>query len=475
MIQPIFSDRESFNRRTLRTGILPQPVDAWVGIFSFSVISLLLLILSLGKILNFAFPALALALGIYLFSRHRILYSGFVWWLWFLTPLVRRISDYRSSFTDPSPILLAPYLVTLITLITLAKHAPSYKRPGSMILGMAFFGILYGYIIGVFHGSASASLIKCLEWLAPLAFSYHLFVSWKDYPAYAENMKRVFLWGMLVSSGYGIYQYLVAPEWDCSWLVNTALTSMGRPEPREIRVWGTMHGSGVFAVTTMAGLILLIETKSSIYWPATVASYLSFLLSMVRSAWAGWMVAIISLLVSVKPQAKMRLVCIAISLTLLLIPLTSMPEFSSVINDRVSTLSDLESDASASARKDTYQNSVNEIIYNPIGQGITNAASIDSAFLTIGTSLGWIGGLSYLGSLLLLVAQIGTNKRRASDSFTKAAESIVLGLFFQLAFGPTCLGLPGMILWSFLGMLTASRLYYSNLRHSNQIDILPYK
>jgi hypothetical protein len=462
MIQTTFPDRESFNRKTQRAGILPQPVDAWVGIFSFLVISSLLLILGLGKVLNFAFPALALMLGFYLFSRHKVLYNGFVWWLWFLTPLVRRISDYRSAFTDPSPILLAPYLVTLLALATLVKHAPSYKRPGTMILGMAFFGILYGYVIGAFYGSLTSPLVKCLEWLAPLVFSYHLLVSWKDYPIYAENMKRVFLWGTFISSGYGVFQYLLAPAWDCSWLVNTALTSMGKPEPQAIRVWGTMHSSGVFAITTMAGLILLIETKSSIYWPTTVVSYLSFLLSMVRSAWGGWMIAIISLLVSIKPQAKMRLICIAISLPLLLIPLTSMPEFSSVINNRVSSLSNLENDSSATARKNTYQSLVNEIVYNPIGQGITKAAAIDSAFLTIGTSLGWIGGLPYLGSLLLLVAQIGTNKRRASDSFTKAAESIVLGLFFQLAFGPICLALPGMVLWSFLGMITASRLYYSN-------------
>jgi hypothetical protein len=458
------------SRRLSPLSLFLQPVDAWLAIGVFVLLSGVLLAAGLGKVLNYAYPALAVLVGIYLFSKHSVLYVGFTWWLWFLSPLVRRLSDHRSSFTDPSPILLAPFLVSLITLMVIFQYAPSFKRPASIIFLAAFLSVLYGYIMGYLNGTLFNTTLKSFEWIAPISFSYYLFVSWRNYPLYRSNMQRVFLWGVLVSGAYGVYQYIVAPEWDGVWLTNTRLLSMGTPEPMGMRVWSTMHGSGVFSSMMMSGLILLVNVRSPLYLPATAAGYLSFLLSGVRSAWVGWLIGMFNLIVSLRSSAKIRLLVIAAITAVAVIPLTQMEQFSDVITTRLETFSDLSSDGSGAGRLSIYQDSFNDAFLNPIGKGIGNTNSFDSGILMIGATLGWIGGVPYIGSLLLLLSQVVQGRQFSHDSFAKASESIVIGMLSQLAFGPNSLGLPGMLLWGFLGMSLAAKQYHISAQ--SQVDEL---
>ena len=49
--------------------------------------------------LNYAYLAATLAVGALLYWRRPGLYIGFTWWLWFLTPEVRRLVDYQQGWT----------------------------------------------------------------------------------------------------------------------------------------------------------------------------------------------------------------------------------------------------------------------------------------------------------------------------------------------------------------------------------------
>jgi hypothetical protein len=457
----------------LIASLLPQPASAWIVIIGFMLVSGVLLGLGLGKVLNFAFPALALIVGLYLFTKHSVLYVGFAWWMWFLAPLIRRLADYRSGFTDPSPILLAPYLVSLLTIITVLRVPPSFKRPPSIIFLLAFLSVFYGYVMGLLkEGSILTTVsVKFLDWLVPIAFSYYLYVSWRQYPLYRNIIQKTFSWAVLISGVYGIYQYMVAPEWDCAWLINTELTSMGAPKPQEIRVWSIMHGSGVFAVTMMSGLLLLMNGRGPLYLPTVAVGYLSFLLSAVRAAWVGWIIGVFSLIVSFKSSSRIRLITIMCVISLCVVPLATIEPFSLVIKERVATFADLKNDGSGAGRLEIYQQSFNDAVLNPIGAGIGNTHSFDSGILMIGATLGWVGGIPYLGSLLLLVFQVNKTSSGVNDSFAKASESIALGMLTQLGFGPNSLGLPGMLLWGFLGISLAAKQYYINAK--SQVSELP--
>lgn len=440
--------------------LVPQPAIAWIAILGFVFFSALCILVGLGRILNLAFPVGALGVGTFLYFRFPILYIGFTWWICFLTPLVRRLADYRSGFTEPSPILLASYLVTLLTLITFLRNIPNLKRQGGLPFILSFVGPFYGFLVGLIKSSPVSVSISLLEWVTPIIFSYHLFVNWQHYPSYRQNIQRVFLWCALVTGIYGVFQYLVAPEWDQFWLINTEMLSAGTPEPLGMRVWSTMHGPGVFADVMMAALLLLLSNIGPLCLPATAFGYLSFLLCSVRAAWLGWFVGLISLVTSLKSSLQIRLFVIILVVAACVVPLTAIEPFSQIINNRLETFSNLENDGSGAERKENYRQWLNYALTNVFGDGLGGDALLDSAILDIFISLGWLGTIFYISGLLLLLFQLIQDSKVSSDQFASTARAITMGMFSQIIFGSVMLGLPGMILWGFLGIGLAARRYF---------------
>lgn len=454
--------------------LFPQPAIAWMTILGFVSFSGLCLLPSMGRVFNFAFPALALAIGVFLYLRYPILYVGFTWWMWFLTPLVRRISDYRSGFHEPSPILLAPYLVTFVSIAAFLQYIPKLKRQGGLPFILSFVGVFYGFLVGLIKSSPVSVTVNLLEWLSPVIFSCYIFLNWRNYLSYRQNIQQIFLWCALVTGIYGIIQYLVAPEWDRLWLINTQLLSAGTPEPLGIRVWSTMHGPGVFASVMMACLLLLLGNVGSLSLPAIVFGYLSFLLSLVRSAWLGWFIGLLTLVTTLKQSLQIRLILIVSVVLACIIPLTTIEPFSAVINTRLQTLSNLTNDGSGAARQSTYGTWLSYALSNFLGDGIGDKSglfdgAIDSAILDILISLGWLGTIFYVGGLLLLLFELFQDSHLSFDSFASNTRAITLGMFIQLPFGSVMIGLPGMILWGFLGLGLAATKYYRHQAINNQI------
>jgi hypothetical protein len=181
-------------------------------------------------------------------------------------------------------------------------------------------------------------------------------------------MKRVFMWGTLVTGAYGVYQYWFAPEWDTAWMINTELTTIGNPEPFGIRVWSTMNGPFDFAMVTMAGLLLLLNHQLSVYIPASIAGYLAFLLTQVRSAWVCWLMGLFTLIMSLKDSLRLRISLTIMIVILCVYPLTTIPEFSAIISARVDTLSNLQDDYSGQVRQSIYEVAFYNALTNPVGQ-----------------------------------------------------------------------------------------------------------
>lgn len=437
-----------------------QPAGAWLIILGFAVFSSVCALSGLGKVLNFAFPGGAFLVGLVLYFRYPVLYVGFCWWIWFLTPFVRRYADFRSGFTDPSPILLAPYFVTLVSLVTILRSLPSANRRGSLPFLLSLVGVLYGFLVGVIKTSPVSASVRSLEWFTPIVLGHHLFINWRDYPEQRQNIQTVFLWCVLITGSYGVYQYMVAPEWDTAWLINTDLRSAGAPEPQGLRVWSTMHGPGVFASVMMAGLLLLLTNVKMLSLPAMAVGYLSFLLSLVRSLWLGWFVALLNLAIFLKPKFQVRLVVIIAVAALCVVPLTLVEPFSEVISARLDSLSNLEGDTSSTDRQATYQALLGPALVNVIGDGIRSGAIYDSAVLETLISLGWIGSTFYVSGLFLLLLRLVGSAQIRNDSFASTARAITIGMFSQILFGSSMLGLPGMILWSFLSIGLAAQKFY---------------
>ena len=443
-----------------------------MAILSLFAISILGSVARAGSLIRLIYPVGSLGVALFLYQRNPILYLGFNWWVTFLTPFIRRLADYyRGSFDSSSLMLTAPYLVTFVAAITLFRGLPQSQRRGNLPFALAAIGIIYGFAIGIGRGNSVAAVIRTfLDWLPPVLLGFHMSANWEKYPEMARNTQRVFCFGALVMGAYGVYQYLIAPEWDNFWLQAVDAASFGRPEPMGLRVWSTMNGPPPFAcVMTIALLVLFVE-ESALKIPASVG-YLAFLLSLVRSAWLAWIVGTFTLVTSLRSGSQVRLVVTIAVMALCVVPLTLVEPFSEVIGDRLESFSSGGNDTSAADRSATYQENLGLALSSPYGRGlggtwIINPAgrleriALDSGVLDLFFTLGWFGAIPYLGGLLMLMFSLFENKFGKSDPFLGVCRAATLSMLAILPLGPFMLGPSGMAMWGFLGLGIAGRKYY---------------
>lgn len=448
-----------------------EPPLGWTAILVFVFFTAVCIFSGAAGILRNGYIVVSFAVGLFLYLRYPILYIGFTWWLWFITPFVTRLVDWRSGF-DPSRIMLvSQYLVTLITLHTFLVYLPKSLRQGGLPFVMAFLGVFYGALIGLIKTTAFTAVRGLFDWLPPIVFAFFLFIKWREYPQYRQVIQRTFIWGVLVMGAYGVWQFIVAPEWDVFWLVETELKSMGDPEPLGLRVWSTMASPAPFAGVMMAGLLLLLTHSHYLNIPATAVGYLSFLLTSVRTLWGSWILALVTLFSSLKARSQMQLMVVIFLMVLCIIPLTTIEPFSETITQRFETFSNLEKDDSAQVRQKIYEEGLNQAVTNGLGNGVGNTFTvneqgilepivIDSGFLDTFFTLGWFGAVFYLGGMLLLVYQVLQFTECRFDSFMAASRGIGIGMISTLAGNSGMLGVAGMVLWGFLGIALAGHNYH---------------
>ena len=452
-----------------------QPALAWTAILGLVFFSALCILAGAGSILRLAFPIGSFVVGVLLYLRYPFLYIGFTLWMWFLTPLVTRLVDYRSGWDPLRLMLVSPFLVTMVTLVTLLRHLPKSRQQDYLPFILAFTGLFYGFLIGVINGGLLSATRSLLEWLTPVLFGFHLFVNWRDYPGYRQIIQRTLLWGVLLMGIYGVLQYLFAPEWDTLWHIKSGMSSIGQPEPLKIRVWSTMNSPGPFSIVMAAGLLLLFSSQEALRLPATVFGYLALLLSLVRTAWGAWFVGLIILTSSLKPRLQMRLMIILVVMAVCVFPLTTLDSFSEVINSRFQTFSDIESNGSYNDRVELYEDKLSLALFSVVGKGIGSRfvfldngtierINLDSGILDLFFTLGWLGAICYLGGIFMLFFSLFQATEVRFDPFMAAARAISSSCLVILPLNPSMLDIKGVFLWGFLGLGIAAHKYYQHQR-----------
>lgn len=452
-----------------------QPILAWAAILSLVLFSVVCIFAGASTLLRTAYIIISLAVGIFLYVRYPLFYIGFTWWMWFVTPFVTRLVDYKGGWDPTRFMLVSQYLVTLLTIHTFFKELPRGLRQGSLPFVLAFLGVFYGFLIGVIKTSPMTAARGMLDWLTPITFAFYLFINWRDYPLYRRIIERTFLWGVLVTGIYAVVQFLVAPEWDTFWLASTKLTSMGDPEPLKLRVWSTMASPAPYAAMMMAGLILLFTTKNFLRIPASAIGYLAFLLTTVRTLWGGWLIAFLTFITSLKARLQMRLFITILLMAICVIPLTQVEQFSETITTRFETFSQLDKDDSARVRQKIYEDGLNSALTNGLGNGVGNTfivnkkgvlepIVIDSGILDMFFTLGWFGGIFYLLAIFMAFAKSLQYAEYRFDTFMAASRAISLGMLSTLLGNSGMLGMPGMVLWGFIALAMAGHKYHVHSR-----------
>lgn len=443
-----------------------QPASAWLAILGCIFVIAACLLLRLGGILNVLFPLVALLVGAFLYWCYPVLYIGFSWWIFFLTPWIRRLADYQSGWRDPSPILLAPFLVGFLTVFTFLKHLPKANREGNLAFVLSVAAVLYSLFVGLINNPFTSVVPALLSWLTPILFGFHLLANWRSYPQHRQILQRTFQWGVVLMGAYGIIQFLSPPLWDQYWMNNAPIDSIGVPEPFRVRVFSTLNAPGPFANTLLAGLLLVFTHEGVLRIPAIGLGYLSFLLSLVRSAWFGWIIAIFSFVFSLKSHLQIKLFMALLTMLIGVVVLSTLEPFSEVIQERVLTFLSPQNDVSYNDRLEGYSEAIILAISQLTGQGLGyvidnfSIGARDSAILDMLFTLGWLGTIPYLGGVVLIFTGLFRISEIRLDAFASASRAIGFGLLAQFGFGSVMIGIMGMVLWGFTSMALAADRYH---------------
>ncbi len=446
----------------------------WAAILGFIALVLGGLAAHAGSLMQMLYPLAALVVGLLLYWRYPVLYLGFAWWLWLLTPEVRRVVDYQSAWEPENPVMLAPILVTALAGLTVLRYLPMLQFTRFFPFALIFSGLFYGYVVGIYKTGMPKASADLLYWIVPVVLAFHIMLHWRSYPQYRRAIQRTFVWGVFVVGAYGLVQFFWLPDWDRNWMENAPIASIGAAEPSEFRVFSTLNSPGPFAMVMMAGLLLLFNKGGVLRWPAAVAGYATFLLSLVRSVWGGWVVALLFIITTGR-RLRLRLL-LSLGITLLVVwPLLTIGPIAEIVNERLLTIADLEQDESLQDRLEFLGKVAPLTLQNPVGEGMGSTGlatklgntggdlgefgNFDSGIMNIPFTLGWPGSLLLVSGVVWLLYDALRGGGSKPDLFVEISGAIAIAVLIQLIFVNTLIGVQGMVFWSFLSLAAIGRTY----------------
>lgn len=438
----------------------------WMPPVALWVITAALIVAHQGTVLTLAFPVLATVTGVWLYFRSPARYVGFMWWTWFLSPEVRRLADYgKGGFTPTSLIQIAPLAVTMISALSLLRYYPVLAQRRGLPVLLILGGIGYAFIVGVVASGPLAATYDLANWIYPVLIGFHIMANTRQYPQYRDTIVNTFIWGMLVMGAYGVVQFFIMPPWDAMWMIGSNMNSQGDPVPFGVRVFSTMNSSGPFAFAMMGAMVLVMAAQHRFRWVAGALGFLSFALSLVRSTWGGWVIALLIQLMKSNNRVRVRIVASGVLLAGLSVPLLAVGPVAERMQARLDTLVNLRDDQSYAARNEFYANFAKTAFTDVTGEGLgaTGAStklssdsgelgkygSFDSGVMNIPFVLGWPGTLLYLaGTLWLLARAVRASFALREDRYASACLSLALAIFAMLVFTNSLVGTGGLLLFS---------------------------
>src|SRR6201991_1403384 len=130
------------------------------------LITAMLIIAHQGTVLTLGFPVLAILAGLWLYFKSPARYVGFRWWLWFLSPEVRRLADWsKGSFTPTSLIQVAPLAVTMISGLSLLRYYKLLGQRRGLPVLLVLAGLMYAFFVGVVSSGPLAATYDLADWV----------------------------------------------------------------------------------------------------------------------------------------------------------------------------------------------------------------------------------------------------------------------------------------------------------------------
>ncbi|SDI33543.1 hypothetical protein SAMN04487926_11589 [Paraburkholderia steynii] len=469
---------KSDKRQKSQKSIWLPPALLWL-------VTVMLIVAHQGTVLTLAFPVLSIAVGFWLYFKAPAKYVGYMWWLWFLSPEVRRLADWsKGAFTPTSLIQVAPLAVTMISGLSLIRFYPVLAQRRGLPVLLVLAGLGYAFMIGVVSSGPLAALYDLANWVYPILIGFHIMAYSRQYPEFRETIINTFIWGMLLMGGYGLVQFFIMPQWDALWMLGSQMNSQGDPVPFGVRVFSTMNSSGPFALAMMGAMVYVMAANHRVRWVAGALGFLSFCLSLVRSTWGGWVIAMLIQLAKSNNKVRIRIVASAVLLVGLCVPLLAIGPVAERMQARLDTIVNLHDDQSYAARNEFYATFAKTAFTDVTGEGLGATGTstklsndggqlgqygnFDSGVMNIPFVLGWPGTLLYMsGVIWLLVRALRASFKLRDDKFASASLSLALAIFAMLVFTNSLVGTGGLLL--FMGVFSIiSAAHWQKLNRRRQ-------
>ena len=447
------------------------PTGSW-AIIGMILITVALILSPASRLLLYTYPLMAVLIGGYLYRRHITSYVGLVCWLWFLTPLVRRLLDYRAGWTQPTAVLLAPPLAALVPVVLLFPDwRQVLRRHAAPLLGV-LITCIYATCIGLLNYSAKFVFQDLLTWVAPLVFALMLCWHSEQAPELFEAFEKAFLYGLLVVGIYGLAQFFLMPKWDAFWMGWVSMDSIGKPLPTEVRVFSTMNAPQILASFLAAGLIIAFNSQRKIRFLSIPLGLICLALSLARSGWVAMAAGTLYLLFTLPQRQRFRLVMAGTVAALVMLAALQNPDLQDVMSQRFETFTSVRNDTSFMDRMDNYRSLVAGFVDYPFGAGMGSTPAMavsttqpaantgwqvdlgDSTIAMLTTTLGLAGTMVLLGFLLPLAPSLFRGES-VNAAYTHVMRAVLIGMIAEAALDGVVSGPTGFLTWGSLGFCIA--------------------
>jgi hypothetical protein len=424
-----------------------------------------------SKLLIVLFPALSLMVALYLIGRLRHYYIAFVCWLFFLTPMIRRIIEFRTGSATASFVMVSPFLACIAGLVVF-RHDWSQLftqrlRPWLYVAA----AILYGTMVGLLSNPRIAVIQDLFGWISPICFSLYIYFHREHFAELFDTLRTSFLYGITVMGLYGIYQFFFLTPWDIFWMEGSGLTSIGFPEPMQVRVFSTMNTPQPFADFLIVGLLLGVSSTRRIRFLAMPIGLLALGLTMSRSAWIGGVLAMAFLSISFTARQRVQIAALLLASVAVLGVAIQVPEIDEVLTRRLQTFNNLQDDGSVNDRVASQERAISLFQSSPFGLGLgADARSAqagpsygapklpialgDNGIEEIMLSFGWFGSIVFIIGFGGAVLSCFSVQR---TPLLIAAKATLLSVLFQIPTMGIFPGAIGFIVWSSIGFCVASK------------------
>jgi hypothetical protein len=444
--------------------VLPRAhrLQAWAAIAVLIIVPLLAIAGGQAGVLRITYPPLTVLVSAFLYWRSKPLYVGLVFWLWFFTPFLGRMAEFQAGYTPSDAVLVSPYLAAGISVLVMFKEPGRLGERRAVPHVCALVGVLYGAIIGFPRYPLFDVLRASLNWVVPIIFGFFILQNRDMFPEFRKVIGRSFLYGLLISGAYGIWQFFNLPEWDRVWMLNAQLNSFGKPEDMSVRVFSTMNAPAIFAAVGACGLLLLFNQTGKLRLLSSALAFLAVILTMSRASWVSLVAGFLFLTTQIPMRQIFRLLVAILACGVFLLAFAQIPAVHDLVAQRFDTFADPGQDVSFTARVQGHEQALRSLAQEPFGEGIGSTDAEhntegddaiigphDSTLLEFLYSLGWIGSLIYAVGLLVLIVQLrGSGK----DPFALSCKAIVFALLAQSLLNSIMLGILGFLVWTFASL-----------------------